>query len=501
MQENTNKSLAINTVILYVRLAVTAICGLFTTRFALEALGVVDYGLFSVIGSIISFIAIINTIMVSTSNRFIAVAIGKSDILEANKQFNVCLVIHIAIAIFTLLFALPFGEWYINSYLNYAGDIGNALMIFRFTIIASAITFIGVPYNGLLTAKERFAVFCIPDIISHLLKMSVAYIIVNHFQNKLMIYSLSIAIFTVYPIVVYVIYCYRNFRNIATLRIIREKKCYKDIFIFSAWVGYGAVAYVGKAQGAAILVNAFFSTIMNTALGIANSINGIIVNFAQNVAQPIAPQITKSYAAGDTDRSKYLLVLSTKLTFLVMLLVSSPFLVGTDWILGLWLRNVPEYASMFTVLIIIDAIIDSMNSGIKNIIFANGRIKLFQVAASTLKMVAILFAYIVLKLGAPAYYLLYVYIVFTVLVFFANQWVLNKTLNYDNSFLWKKSYLPSFLIVLLFSPCFFLKLFTPQLIAIIVSFCYLCVLIALIGFNASERKYVIHMLSNKIKRK
>ena len=142
-----------------------------------------------------------------------------------------------------------------------------------------------------------------------------------------------------------------------------------------------------------------------------------------------------------------------------------------------------------------------MNSGIKNIIFASGRIKLFQVAASTLKMVAILFAYIVLKLGAPAYYLLYVYIVFTVLVFFANQWVFNKTLNYDNSFLWKKSYLPSFLIVLLFSPCFFLKLFTPQLIAIIVSFCYLCVLIALIGFNASERKYVIHMLSNKIRRK
>lgn len=501
MQENTNKSLAINTVILYVRLAVTAICGLFTTRFALEALGVVDYGLFSVIGSIISFIAIINTIMVSTSNRFIAVAIGKSDIIEANKQFNVCLVIHIAIAIFTLLFALPFGEWYINSYLNYAGDIGNALMIFRFTIIASAITFIGVPYNGLLTAKERFAVFCIPDIISHLLKLVVAYIIVSHFQNKLMIYSLSIAVFTVYPIFVYVIYCYRNFRNIATLRIIREKKCYKDIFIFSAWVGYGAVAYVGKAQGAAILVNAFFSTIMNTALGIANSINGIIVNFAQNVAQPIAPQITKSYAAGDTDRSKYLLVLSTKLTFLVMLLVSSPFLVGTDWILGLWLGQVPEYASMFTVLIIIDAIVDSMNSGIKNIIFASGRIRLFQVAASTLKMVAILFAYIVLKLGAPAYYLLYVYIVFTVLVFFANQWVLNKTLNYDNSFLWKKSYLPSFLIVLLFSPCFFLKLFIPQLIAIIVSFCYLCVLIMLIGFNTSERKHVICMLSNKIRRK
>ena len=163
MQENTNKSLAINTLVLYIRLIVTAICGLFTTRFALEALGVVDYGLFSVIGSIISFIAIINTIMVSTSNRFIAVAIGKRDIREANKQFNVCLIIHVLISFCTIIFSLPIGEWYIYHYLNYAGDITNALMVFRFTIIASAVTFIGVPYNGLLSAKEKFIVCCGTD--------------------------------------------------------------------------------------------------------------------------------------------------------------------------------------------------------------------------------------------------------------------------------------------------------------------------------------------------
>lgn len=499
MQENTNKSLTVNTLILYARLAVTSICGLFTTRFALEALGVSDYGLFSVIGSIISFIAIINTIMVSTSNRFIAVAIGKGDIADANKQFNVCLTIHIAIAICTIIFAFPIGSWYINNYLNYDGDINNALMIFRFTVFASVITFIGIPYNGLLTAKENFIVFCIPDIISHILKLLVAYLLVSHFEQKLMIYSLSIAIFTAYPVLVYIIYCYRHYHEISALKFVKDKKSYKDIFAFSSWVGYGAIAYVGKAQGSAILVNAFFSTVMNTALGIANSINSIIVSFAQNVAQPIAPQITKSYASGDIERSRHLLVLSTKLTFLVMFLVSSPFLVGANWILEHWLGTVPDYATLFTILVIVDALIDSMNSGIKNIIFASGRIKLFQVAASTLKLMAIFAAFIALKMGCPAYSLLLVYIAFSVLVFFTNQWVLNRTLKFDNAFLWQKSYLPSMLIVALFSPCFFMRFCIAQSYAILFSFTYLCILILFVGFTRSERQYIFSMISQKLK--
>lgn len=499
MQENTNKSLTVNTLILYIRLVVTAVCGLFTTRFALEALGVVDYGLFSVIGSIISFIAIINTIMVSTSNRFIAVAIGKGDIEDANKQFNVCLVIHIIIAMCTILFALPIGDWYINNYLNYDGDINNALMIFQFTIFASAVTFVGVPYNGLLTAKEKFVVFCVPDIISHIFKLLVAYLIVSYFEQKLIIYSFSIAVFTAYPVVVYIYYCYRHYREISAFKFVKDKRRYKEIFVFSAWVGYGAVAYVGKAQGAAILVNAFFSTVMNTALGIANSINSIIVSFAQNVALPIAPQITKSYVSGNKERSVHLLILSTKLTFLVMFLVSSPFLVGTEWILECWLGEVPGYATMFTILVIVDALIDSMNSGIKNYIFASGRIKLFQVAASTLKLIAILAAFVALNIGFPAYSLLFTYIVFSVLVFFANQWVLNRTLNFDNALLWKKSYIPSMLIVVLFSPCFFLKLCIPQYCAIIFSFIYLSLLIYLVGLSKSERQFVFSIIAKKLK--
>lgn len=129
-------------------------------------------------------------------------------------------------------FALPIGEWYIYHYLNYAGDITNALMVFRFTIIASAVTFIGVPYNGLLSAKEKFIVFCVPDIISHILKLVVAYLIVSYFENKLMIYSLSIAIFTAYPVVVYIIYCRKTIMRYHILHLFVTKSVIKKLLYF-----------------------------------------------------------------------------------------------------------------------------------------------------------------------------------------------------------------------------------------------------------------------------
>ena len=143
---NENKRIVKNSLILYARLFIVSVCSLFTTRYALKAVGVDDYGLFSVVGSIIVFMAIINTIMVSTSTRFITVALGRGDIEEVNKQFNVNLIIHIAIAVITLLFALPLGELYIHKFINYAGDISNAIMVYRISII-SFITFFIITFS------------------------------------------------------------------------------------------------------------------------------------------------------------------------------------------------------------------------------------------------------------------------------------------------------------------------------------------------------------------
>lgn len=496
MQENTNKAIALNSAILYGKMAITTVCALLTTRFALQALGVVDFGLYAVLGGIISFISIFNTIMLTTSNRFIAVAIGKGDTTEANKQFNVNLIVHTAIAIGALLIAYPVGEWYIPRYVNYDGPLSNAMMVYFVSIAGSVFSFVGVPYNGLLMAKERFIVFSLTDVFIHVVKLVVAWLLVYYFTHKLLIYTVTMALMTAASTLIYMAYCSHYFKDIVRFRFVRERIMYKRVFGFSAWVGVGAVAQVGRDQGAALVVNAFFNTVMNTAMGVANSVNTYVTLFAQNVTQPMAPQITKSYAVGNHERTEELLVMSTKYSFLMMLLIGSFFLVEPEWLLSLWLTEVPPYATVFLVLFIVNNLLQSLNSGINNIIFASGKIVRYQILVSTTNIFSVVAGYFVLKGGAEAYYLLVAYITVSVVRFFAVQWALHKTLNYDNSVLWKKSYIPSLLVAVLFVPVILIPGNIHPIIRLVISFLYLCVLEWFVGLSKVEREKLIDYSKN-----
>lgn len=495
MAKSSNKTIAINSIILYTKLIITAACGLLSTRFALQALGVTNFGLFSVLGSVISFIAIFNTIMLSTSNRFIAVAIGKGDNRVINEQFNVNFIIHVLIAILTLVFAIPIGRIYILNFIHFEGNINIALNVFYISVISSIFSFIGVPFNGLIMAKEKFIVFCFTEILSSLMKVGVSFFLIYYFSNKLLIYTIALGFFTAYPTIIYFLYCRTNYYNIVSFTFVRDWKKYKEVLSFSAWVAYGAIASIGKTQGSALIVNTFFNTVMNTALGISNSILAIIHTFANSITQPIAPQITKSFAAGDKQRCDNLLVASTKLSYLITFLVSVPFLVDCEWILWLWLGQVPDYAVIFTKLLIIDSLISAFNSGISTIVFASGKIKLYQILINTLKFLAIIAAYFALKMGFPVYSLFYAYIVFSILIAISGQIVIKTTLNYNNSIIIKGSYLPSLTITLLFLPALLLHGLLPSIIHIIVSVLYVLLLEFYIGLKKSERL----IISNKIK--
>ncbi len=501
MQENTNRAIVYNSIALYAKMGITTICSLFTTRFALQALGVVDFGLYSVLGGIISFIAIFNTIMLSTSNRFIAVAIGKGNMEEANKQFNVNLSIHVAIALFALLIAYPIGDWYIPRYVNYSGPLSNAMMVFLISIVGSALSFIGVPYHGLLVAKEKFVIFSLIDVVSHVLKLIVAWLLISHFEHKLFIYTVTMALLTGLTTLVYLLYCSKHYYEIARLRIVRDRAMYKNVFSFSSWVAIGAVAQVGKVQGAALIVNTFFNTAMNTAMGLASSINTYVGFFAQNLIQPMAPQITKSYAAGNTKRTDELLIMSTKYAFLLTLMVGAVILAAPEWILSLWLGEVPPYTTIFLILFIIDQLVMSINTGVQNIIFASGNLKLYQVCISSLNVLSVILGFFVLKGGAPAYYLIVAYIAVSVVKFFVVQWVLHHTLQYNNRILWKNSYLPSLLTVVIFVPVLLIPVIVHPLVNVLITFVYLCVIVIFVGLSSKERNWLFGLVKKKLGRK
>lgn len=499
IQENTNKAIAYNTLILYVKLLVNTITSLLATRFTLKAMGADDFGLFAVLGGIISIISILNTIMVSTSNRFISVAIGKNVISETNAIFNVNLLIHIAIAVITLIIALPIGHIYVNNFLNYDGDLNIALIIMYISIVGSVISFISVPHSGLLMAKENFFMLSLTDIIAHLMKLLLAYILISLEKNLVMlVYAFGTFILTILPSIVYVVYCHLKYSDITKFKLVNDKDKYKECLSFSVWVSYGAIACVAKSQGAAVLINSFFNTIMNTALSIANTVNSFIVLISQTISQPITPQITKSYAQNDISRCDVLLILSTKLTFVISFLISIPLIKETEWVLTIWLGSVPEYGVLFTRLLIVDTLITSLNSGISTIIFASGKIKFYQILINTLRLLSLGIAYVALKMGAPAYSLLYSYIIISVMIFLSCQLVLKKTLNYNTNILWRKSYIPSIMMVVFCLPVFFVKLSSHPVVDMLLSEILSVVVGLIVILSRDEKGYLVNYIKQRM---
>ena len=471
--------------------------GLLSTRFALLSLGEENFGIFSVISGIVSFIVIIDTIMLSTSNRFIAIAIGKHDEIEINKTFNVNFLIHIVLALLTLFIALPIGYWYIDHYVNYIGNINNIHRIFAISVIGSVFSFVGVPYNGLLMAKEKFPVFCLTDMILYFIKLFVCYMMLNHFVDKLLVYTLINVFVVSAPVLVYVFYCYRRFKSYVTIRLVKEKKRYKEILSFSIWVGYGAIASVGKGQGAALIINRFFSAILNASLGLANTVNAIILNFSNNVSKSISPQIVKSYASGQMDRCLKLVCSSSKVSFLLTCFISIPFLICPNFIFMLWLGKIPEKLVMFTQLMIIDNIIRSLNAGIPDLVFATGKIKLYQFCENTILILSVIFAYFVLYIGFPAEYLLVTYIIFSIIVFLVRQFLLSRIIKLGSKQLVHDVYIKSLFVVILFVPIIYLPIILHPIFNCILAFIYLMVLAFFISLTQTERKTLFLIVSIK----
>lgn len=490
MQENTNKAIAINSLILYIRLAIISVCGLLYTRFSLQALGANDYGLFSVVACIITFACIINTVMIVTSNRYMAMAIGKGDIKATQQTFSINLTIHICIAILTILVALPIGHWYIHHYVNYSGNMDNVYTIFDISIIASAISFIGVPYNGLLLAKEKFFVFCSTDVLASIVKLIFTYLLISHFEQKLLLYAFMTAFITAMPTLVFWAYCRSQFKQITQFTFVRDWAKYKDVLKFSLAIGYGALALIAQTQGGALLINMFFSTTMNAGLAVATSVTNMLQTFSNNAQKSISPQVVKSYAANNIPRCINLVCLSSKVTYFAMFYISVPFLLSPELIFGIWLKETPPYATMFTQLLIINMLVNSINAGLADYVFATGRIKVYQFVVNTLIGLSVVAGYFILRQGLQPEKLFYVYIAFSILVTVVRPFLIKRISSFDISSLVRGSYLPAISVTILFVPIFLLKTNFAPILYLLIAYLYLGVLTYWLALNKNERSYI-----------
>ena len=440
MQTNS-KRIAINTIVIYVRMIVTTLVGVFTTRIVLKSLGVSDFGLYNVVGGIIVMLNIVSIGMSTTTTRYINHEQGEVN-GNTNKIFNLCLMLHAFAGLFLLIIAETIGLLYIYYVLNVSADkLSDAVFVFQVSTITALIGVINVPYQSLLQSYERFDQVAYIDIIFAILKLLFVLLLLVGTGNPLRVYAVGMSAITFFSFVAYTGLCYKQWYDVVRLRFYKDWKKMKEIFVFNNYVVIGAASYMGRSQGSTMIVNYFFGTAVNGAMAIAYQIENYLITFVTNIGRAASPQIFQSYAT-NVENSVRLTVNVTKYSSILMLLIVFPVFVAIEWLLGLWLGDIPKGTILFCQLTLVSAFLRSLSEGLPTLIQANGNIKVFQLTGSILELMCMPIAALAFYLGAPSATILVIYSTFTFLYLWVRLPMIKHYLKLDVTPFLKEAFYP-----------------------------------------------------------
>ena len=379
MSDNSanNKRIAKNTLLLYLRMLLTMGVSLYTSRVILNALGVEDYGIYNVVGGVVSMFGILSGSLSSAISRFITFELGKGDLDKLKRIF--CTSVNIQVILIALITILmeTIGIWFLNNKMVIPEErLAAANWVFQFSVVTFALNLLSVPYNAVIIAHEKMSAFAYISIVDVTLKLIVAFIIAYNPFDKLVYYGLLIMICGVINRSIYAIYSKRHFEE-ATYRMIFDKGLMKEMFGFAGWNFMGNFSYMFYTQGLNVLLNLFFGPIVNAARSIAIQVENAMLQFTNNVQIAINPQIIKSYSQNDLTAMKRLMFASSKYCFFLMLLLSLPVMFGADFLLGLWLGNYPEHTVNFLRLTLICALIEVLVNPLYTANLATGKVAIY----------------------------------------------------------------------------------------------------------------------------
>ena len=501
---NDNKKLAFNSLIIFIRLCIVSFIGIFSSRIILDALGASAYGLYNVVGGIVTLLNVMNTAMLSTTYRYMAFEIGKKNNGLPNKVFNTCLLIHAIFAILILLSGFSLGIWYIDNYLNVPVErINDARFVLVVSLLTTSFSTLLIPYQGLLVAYERFAITAIIEIISCIIRFVAISLVLYRVNNSLCVYSIIQAIYTLILGLACSVICYKDYYSIVKLKYYRDYALIKEMMAFALWILFGAVAIIGKTQGCVILINLFFGTLVNAAYAIGHQIETYVSMFARSLNSAAVPQITKNFSRGNNGRTLLLTSYISKYTFIIMMIVAYPVIIEIDFILGMWLKEVPEGAGIFCRLILLNALIGCFGEGISALISATGNIKNYQIIFQTFNLLGVPVAYFSFKMGYDQYSILYVYIGVSVAAALLRVYLLKALYHFEVELIVKVSYTKIFIIMVPLSVFYFFYSSADysvmgHICGLVLSELFLISVVILVGLDSREKNYLLTFIKKRI---
>lgn len=397
---NNNKRIAKNTLLLYFRMLVTMLVGLYTSRVVLQTLGVSDFGLYGVVGGVVTMFTFINGTLETGTLRFLTFELGAKNELGLRKVFNTAMILHGLLALTLFFLVETIGLWFLYHKLNVGeGRMDAAFWVFQFSCITMLVNVIQVPFMSSIISHEKMDIYAYMSIFDVVMKLLIVYLIQVVNFDKLILYGFLYLVVNCISAMIYNIYCRCHF-NECKIRRMFDKKVFKEMMKFSGWNIFGCASVTFQGEGVNILLNMFFGTVVNAARGIAFQVNGIVMQFVSNFQMAVNPQIVKHYAAGKTKEMVKLSMENSKLAAFMLLFLLVPVFLEIDFVLKVWLGEYPAYAPIFLRIILLQSVVQTMTRPVVMMIHAVGKMKLVNLTAGGALLMILPVSYVLLKLGA-----------------------------------------------------------------------------------------------------
>lgn len=433
MTKGTNYNTIIkNTLILYVKMFFSIGVSLYTSRVVLQSLGIVDFGVYGVVGGVVAVLNFLRVPLAFGTQRFLNFELGRGNHVELQRIFSMSLNIHLLIALALVILAETVGLWFLNTHMDIPPDrLAAANWVFQFSVLSAIFTLIQVPYTASVSAHEKMKAYTLIGIAEVVLRLIIVLFLAQSAVDRLKLYAVLICTLSGIITIVYRQYCIWSFHECSYVRV-KDARLFKKLIGFVGWNITSSVSLILNNQGQNILLNLFFGPVVNAAVGIAYQINNAIFGVMSYFQMATKPQIIQSYAKGKEHLPDYyaLTMRSSRFSFFLLLLFIAPLLVELPFVLGVWLTSVPEYTEMFCRLILLSLLMRGISQTLDTAALATGDIKNYQIRIGCIDLLNLPTGYLLLRANFPPTAVFVVSLVLNTAILFTRLGLLKKMVKF-----------------------------------------------------------------------
>lgn len=503
---SNNKRIARNTLLLYFRMIIVLFVSLYTSRIILKALGVEDFGIYNAVGGMVAMLSMLTGSLSVATSRFITYELGNKNSKRRRDVFSMSINLMIIVSIVIVVFGETLGLWFLNNKMTIPETRCNAAnIVYQLSLLTFVFNILSVPYNASIIAHEKMKIFAYVGVVEVVCKLAIALYLIDAFLDKLIVYSLLLLLLAILIRLFYASYCKKKLKE-CTYHFTWNLNLCKEMFTFAGWNFLGASTSILRDHGTNVMMNVFFGPAINASRGLSMQVNSAINSFVQNFIMAINPQITKSYAEDNIERTVFLALKGMKLSFLFLIIITFPVFFLTPFLLKLWIDVVPDHSVSFIRLILCFTLIESLSNPYITVIFAIGKLKKNQIIIGTLQVLSFFLTYLSYKLASVPEMAYFFAIITSAICFMVRLKILKELIDFPIMkaiTILSKNIAPVTIIVavsLFVAHVYNLDIifsFRDFVFKLILSLLFIVIVVSFIGLSREESVYIWRLLKNK----